>query len=170
MVLIHWNKCGYNVYSFYRNIFLVSVLYMSFYFLPFFFFPFFYISLSFSIHMHYIYKEFMCAAFYVFLNWGTIALQRCVRFCCTTKWISYVYTYMPSLLTLLLTTLSLPSIYITTGHQAVFPAWYRRFPLAICLTHGSQHVSIPIFQFILPSPPCPKYSFPTSEYLFPSCE
>ena len=30
-------------------------------------FSFFYTSLSFSIHMHYIYKEFMCAAFYFFL-------------------------------------------------------------------------------------------------------
>ena len=38
---------------------------------------------------------------YFFLNWSTIALQRCVNFCCTKKWFSSVYTYIPSLLDLL---------------------------------------------------------------------
>ena len=37
---------------------------------------------------------------YLFLNWSKIALQCCVSFWCTVKWISYMYTYIPSLLDL----------------------------------------------------------------------
>ena len=35
---------------------------------------------------------------FFYSNWSKIALQRCVSFCCTMKWISYMYTYVPSLL------------------------------------------------------------------------
>ena len=45
----------------------------------------------------------------IFFSWSKIALQFCVSFCCIMKWISYMYTYIPTLLHLPPTPLSHPS-------------------------------------------------------------
>ena len=88
-----------------------------------------------------------------FFYWSIIALQRCVSFCCTMKWISYMYTDIPSLV-------ALPSHsthLVITEHRAELPVLYSRFPLAIYFTHGSVFMSNLISQFIpsSPSPLCP---------------
>ena len=44
-----------------------------------------------------------------------------------------------------------PPIQVTAEHQAEFPALYISFLLAICFTHASVHMSVPVSQFI-PSP------------------
>ena len=89
--------------------------------------------------------------------WGLVVLQRCIHFCCTTKWISYMHTYIPSLLDL--PPAPILPIKVITEHCAEPPELYRRFPLAAYFTNGSvyvcAYVSILLSQFVPPSPPPP---------------
>ena len=58
--------------------------------------------------------------FVLFYFWSIIALQRYVSFCCT-KWISHMYTYIPS--------------QVITEHRAELSVLYSSFPLAIYFIH-----------------------------------
>ena len=77
--------------------------------------------------------------------WSIVALQYCVRFYCTIKWISYMYTYIASFWDFFL-------IYVTTEHWVEFSVLYGRFSLVIYFIYSINgvHMSIPISQFIPP--------------------
>lgn len=60
-------------------------------------------GLAVSLHNHHI-------AFF-FFNWTIIALQNHVGFCQTSTWLSSRYTYVPSLLSLLTTSLPIPPLH-----------------------------------------------------------
>ena len=81
-----------------------------------------------------------------------VALQCGVSLCRTAKLISYKFAYiLPSWASLSPPPPSLPS---RSSQNTELPVLCSRCPLAtrdIC-THGSLHVSVPIFQFIPPTP------------------
>ena len=78
-----------------------------------------------------------------FFYWSIVALQCHVSFCCIAKWISYMYTYIPSFLDFL-------PIQVTTEHWVEYPELYSRFSLVMYFIHSinSVHMSTPISQFI----------------------
>ena len=76
-----------------------------------------------------------------------VALQCCVGVYCTAKWISHTYTYIPFLLDFF-------PIQVITMHSVEFLGLYGMSSLVLCLicSFNSVHVSIPISQFLPPSP------------------
>ena len=74
------------------------------------------------------------------------ALQCCVSFCCTAKWISYTDICILSLLDFL-------PIHVTIEHWVEFPKLHSRFSLVIyfILSINSVYVSVPISLLLPPS-------------------
>ena len=77
------------------------------------------------------------------LSTHIIALQRCVRFYRTEKWVSDMYTYIPS---------SLDSLPVYTEHWVGVPVLWSRFSSVIYFMHSIVSMSIPVSQFIPPLP------------------
>ena len=94
----------------------------------------------------------------------TAALQCCVSFRCTMKWISNMHTYMPSL----------PTTHhpIHLGHHRALtwaPSTIYQIPIAICVTHGCGHTAIPTHPIPLPHP-MSTHPFLMSASLFLPCK
>ena len=76
----------------------------------------------------------------IMIFWSIVALQCCVSFCFTTKWISYMYIYIPPSSA----PLPLQSYPTPLGHHRA-PSWApsvnSSFPLATYCTHGGVYLS-----------------------------
>ena len=84
-------------------------------------------------------------------NWRITALQYWFDFYLASTWISYRYTYVPSLL-------NLPStshLSQVTEPRFEFPESCSKFPLAIYFTYASVYASMLLSPFISPSPSFP---------------
>ena len=93
-------------------------------------------------------------SYFLFLNWSIVALQFCIGFCFTTKWIIYIYTYIPSFLGL-----PPPPPHLThLGHLRA-PRWapwdIQQFPTSYLFFTWECILSILTSQFT-PASPSPK--------------
>ena len=136
-----------------------------------------YLHIKFS-HIYFYSYAYRIYSFHLFFYWSIKTLQFCISFCCTTKWISCIYTYIRSLFafppTLCPTTSYSPSHSSSSPRstESKSPCLFSSFPLAIYFTYGDVYMSILISQFVPPSPSpsgsaCP---FSTSVSLFPPCK
>ena len=74
-------------------------------------------------------------------------------FCHTATWISHKYACDPSLWSLPPTSHAVPPRWVVTEPWLELPESYSRFPLALCFTNGSVHVSMLLSPFVPPSVP-----------------
>ena len=113
---------------------------------------------------------FPCISFFKINFWSVVFLQYCVCLCCTSRWISHMYTYIPSLL-------DFSPIQVTIVHSVEFPCYilviYFIHIMGVAKgwtglsnwttkTHTiySVYVSIPISQFL------PLHPFPLAVHAF----
>ena len=80
---------------------------------------------------------------FFFSYWRIVDLQCSVSYCCKAKWISHMYTYIPSLLDFL-------TSQGTKELKVAFPLLYSKVSLVIYFIHSinSVCVSIPLSQFL----------------------
>ena len=98
------------------------------------------------------FSEAMVRIFENFFNWRIIAFQCFVSFCCEEMEIIHKYTYISSLLNLSPTLVpSFPSR-LSQSIRPEHPVLFSNFPLAICFTYGNVYVSMPLSQYVSPSP------------------
>ena len=90
---------------------------------------------------------------YLFCYWSIIALQYCISFYCTTKWISYMYTYILPLLNLPPT----PTYHPSRSSQSTELLLYTAAPHQLAILHMVVYI-------------CQCYSLNSSHSpLFPLC-
>ena len=90
-------------------------------------------------------KKIFCNLLNIFFNWRIIAVQYSIGFCHRTRQISHNYTFITSLLSLP----PFPSSHPSRSSEGT--SWasvlHTNFSLAICFTHGSIYMSIPLPPF-----------------------
>ena len=89
--------------------------------------------------------------FFIIFNPRIIVLQYCIGFFHTTAWSSRKYIYV-SLLNLPLPPPASPTLQAVTENRVELPVWHSHFPLAICFTYRTVHVSVLLSQFVLSAP------------------
>ena len=113
------------------------------------------LSLCFPMKINHKLEYLLCQStrpdLFFLLNWRIISLQYCVGFCHLSTWIRHRQTYIPSVLSLCLTSHSTPPA----------PGWHRtlvwvpgviwKIPTGCHSTQGNVHVSRPLSPSIPPS-------------------
>ena len=74
--------------------------------------------------------------FFNYFYWRIVDLQCCVIFCCSAKWINYIYTYIHSF--------RFYSHIVITEYWVEFPVLYSRSLLVIYFIYNSVYMSIPM--------------------------